>query len=324
MRTAAPPRPRLDLLYFKLFDDCNAKCAMCLCWQEPRTRRDAAFYHERLESLLRLRPRSFRFTGGEPLLLPSLPDLVRQVAATGARACVITNGRLLAARAPELAAAGCTELVLSLDGTAQSHDTIRATPGLFQRCASGIDSLAEAGLPYGVNTVLQRQGIADLPDLAEFLLTGPHRPSWWHLMPIRDYPELAPMPEQLQTLRAYLPQLRQTAAGHGVRLVADEDVAPDDTPVACTVPDFTAYATADTGEMFGCNMLSHRDLAIGRYVNEGEQISWYGPTAAALRERCRAGTNTACVGCDNASRTMNHVLRGLGNTHPSQGSEGER
>lgn len=76
--------------------------------------------------------------------------------------------------------------------------------------------------------------------------------------------------------------------------------------------------------MFGCNMLSHRDLAIGHYVGAGAESSWYGSTAMTLRERCQAGDNTACVGCDNASRTMNHVLRELGNARHHRGPEGER
>jgi MoaA/NifB/PqqE/SkfB family radical SAM enzyme len=324
MTTPTRPSPQLDLLYFKLFDDCNAKCVMCTCWQAPRTRRDPAFYHERLGALLRLRPQSVRFTGGEPLLLPSLPDLIRQVAATGARASVITNGRLLSARVPELAASGCAEVVMSLDGSAHSHDTIRATPGLFQRCVSGINALADNGLSYGINTVIQRGGVTDIPDLAQFLLDNPYRPDWWHMMPIRDYPALSPTPGQLRALRTYLPQLRQLAAAQGVRLVVDEHPVPDNAPAACIVPTFTAYATADTGEMFGCNMLAHRDVAIGRYTEDGPEELWHGSAAAALRERCHAGANTACIGCDNASRTANHTLRELGSIHNSRELEGER
>ena len=32
--------PRFDVVYFKLFNNCNAKCNMCHCWERPRSRKD--------------------------------------------------------------------------------------------------------------------------------------------------------------------------------------------------------------------------------------------------------------------------------------------
>src|SRR4051812_24903245 len=85
---------RLQLAYLNLFDDCNVRCNMCDCWQLPRPRRSGADYLEALELVLGQRPAAIRFTGGEPLLLRTLPDLVRRAAVSGARVSVITNGRL--------------------------------------------------------------------------------------------------------------------------------------------------------------------------------------------------------------------------------------
>lgn len=53
----------LDLLYFNLFDDCNARCNMCTCWEAPRTRRETQYYLDSLDRLLALRPAAVRFTG---------------------------------------------------------------------------------------------------------------------------------------------------------------------------------------------------------------------------------------------------------------------
>ncbi|MGH3936177.1 MAG: radical SAM protein [Pseudonocardiaceae bacterium] len=316
--------PQLDVLYFKLFDDCNARCTMCTCWELPRTRRDTEYYLDMLERLLLLRPAAVRFTGGEPLLLPGLPALVERAAHTGARVSVITNGRLLRSKAIQLADAGCVEIVLSLDAVGPMHDQIRATPGLFEHCMRGIDALSETGLAYGVNTVVQRAGIKDLPALAELLLTGPTQPRWWHLIPVRDYPDLTPTAAQQAELQQKLPAMRESIAEHGIDLVADETMFACAGPQPCEIPQFTAYASGDTGELFGCNMLSHRDLAVGTFIAGQAEATWLGPPAAALRQRCQNGTNDPCGSCDRGSRAMNHMLRVLAIAHASAGQGGTR
>lgn len=319
MTATTTTTPQLEVLYFKLFDDCNARCNMCTCWELRRTRRDTEYYLDMLDRLLPLRPAAVRFTGGEPLLLPGLPELVERTVNTGARVSVITNGRLLRSKATQLADAGCVEIVLSLDAVGPAHDQIRATPGLFEHCMRGIDTLSEAGLAYGVNTVVQRASIKDLPALAELLLALPTQPRWWHLIPVRDYPDLAPTAAQQAELQQTLPAMRESIAEHGIDLVADETMFANTGPQPCEVPQFTAYASGDTGELFGCNMLSHRDLTMGTFIAGQAEATWLGPHAAALRQRCQKGTNDPCGSCDRGSRAMNHMLRALAITHDSAG-----
>lgn len=304
----------LAVLYFKLFDDCNARCNMCTCWEVPRTRRDTQYYLDSLDRMLALRPAAVRFTGGEPLLLAGLPQLVRRAADTGARVSVITNGRLLRGKAARLAEAGCDEIVLSLDGAGSAHDAIRDTARLFERCLAGIDAVAATSMTYGVNTVLQRAGVETLPELAEVLLAAPLRPAWWHLIPVRDYPDLLPTGQSLARLPQTLSDIRERMAAHGVRVVADDAMFETAAPRPCGVPQFTAYAGADTGDLYGCNMLSHRDLSVGDY-HAGDP--WRGAAAERLRERCGAGANAACGSCDLGSQAMNYFLRDLAEQHDS-------
>jgi MoaA/NifB/PqqE/SkfB family radical SAM enzyme len=315
---------QLDVLYVKLFDDCNARCEMCSCWQLPRTRRDTEYYVSMLDWLLALRPMSVRFTGGEPLLLPDLPALVNRAATSGARVSVITNGRLLRSKATRLAEAGCVEIVVSLDATGSEHDRIRATQGLFQHCLRGIDALADAGLNYGVNTVVQRSGIEHLRSLAELLLTRLSRPVWWHLIPVRDHPNLIPTPVQQSQLKRSLPAMRRLMAEHGVKLVADESMFEDDQLHPCNVPQFTAYAACDTGQLYGCNMLSHRDLSVGEFSAGQAKTAWSGPRATSLRQRCDEAVNDPCRSCDGGSRAMNHLLRAFATGRGSTGGTFDR
>jgi GTP 3',8-cyclase len=82
-------------------DHCNLTCAQCcsLSPHLPRWQVDAASFEYDLVRLARVvRPRVFKLVGGEPLLHPSLLDLVRAVRRSGIapRISITTNGLLLA------------------------------------------------------------------------------------------------------------------------------------------------------------------------------------------------------------------------------------
>ncbi|MFV2195482.1 radical SAM/SPASM domain-containing protein [Nocardiopsis sp. LOL_012] len=309
-----------ELVYFNLFDDCNVRCNMCECWKRTRSARSAEDFREVLDRVLARRPRAIRFTGGEPLLLRGLPGLVRRGAESGARVSVITNGRLLTSKARRLADAGCAEIVISLDGVGATHDRIRRNRGLFDKCLAGIDAVTTAGMSYGVNTVVQRMGVEDLQTLADLLLSHDLPPRWWHLIPVRDHDDLVPTAEQRSRLRRLIPALIDRAKEHGVDVIADPDMFGEQRPAPCTVPTFIAYVRADSGEVYGCNMLAYADGVIAD-VREGSASGhWGGSRAEDLRARCAEGTNTACSRCDPASRTMNHFLRRLAADHALEGA----
>ncbi|MGZ3144538.1 radical SAM/SPASM domain-containing protein [Lentzea chajnantorensis] len=308
----SPTRPQtgLDLVYFGLFDNCNARCNMCDCWLLPRSTLGVEHYREVLDKVLELAPKSLRFTGGEPLLLHGLSELVRRATDAGTRVSVISNGRVLASKVAELAGAGCQEVVLSIDAVGARHDTIRDTPQLFDRCVSAMRRMHEVGLPFGVNSVLQRIGIDDLEELGDVLLSQPRLPDWWHLIPIRGEAEQLPTPEQVRRATAVIGRLRVRCADAGVQLIArEEGFAEDDSPHPCSVPTFTAYVRADTGDVFGCNMLVYADAPIGNLLTWRPRDAWNSLNALSLRARCASGTNSACGRCDVSSRVMNHFLR---------------
>lgn len=302
--------PHAEMVYFHLFDDCNVKCNMCGCWQQPRTRPDTEdAYLSTLEAVLGKPPRAIRFTGGEPLLLPQLPRLVRRAAEAGVRVTVITNGRLLASKAERLAASGCGEIVLSLDGLGPAHDRIRMAPGLFGKCVTGLDEVVRSGMAYGVNTVVQRLGVPTLQALADFLVERPVPPSWWHLIPVRDNPELVPADPQRTWLRSFVGELAHRTAARGIELVAEPDMFAHHSTAPCDVPGFVAYVRGLTGEAYGCNMLAYADGGIGTIGSESLGTVFTGPAADRLRARCGSGANRGCSRCDPASKNMNHVLR---------------
>ena len=119
-----------------------------------------------------------RLTGGEPLLRPDVPDLIRALKQDVGlpEVALTTNGWLLEKLAPALRAAGLDRVNVSVD----SLDD--ATAGRLNgrgfkvgRVLRAIDAAAAAGLPVKVNCVVQR-GVNDgeLPALAAYFRERGH------------------------------------------------------------------------------------------------------------------------------------------------------
>ena len=112
----------LGSLRISVTDRCNLRCQYCMPEEEyvwlPR---EGILQFEEIVRLARVFARlgvgRVRITGGEPLLRRDLDTLVRQLAGLdGVRDLALTtNGVLLAAEAPRLAAAGLHRVTVSLD-----------------------------------------------------------------------------------------------------------------------------------------------------------------------------------------------------------------
>jgi len=113
-----------------------------------------------------------RITGGEPLLRPDLPDLVRRLRAFPGlkEVAVTTNGLMLETRALELKEAGVARVNVSIDS--QDPAVFQKLTGVdgLARVKAGITAARKAGLePVRLNMVVLR-GVNDgeLPALVEY------------------------------------------------------------------------------------------------------------------------------------------------------------
>jgi MoaA/NifB/PqqE/SkfB family radical SAM enzyme len=141
--------------------------------------------------------------GGEPTLVPRLPELIRWARKQGfQRVNVTTNGRTLAnpGTARRLADAGLTDLLVSLHGAdAASHDDLTQTPGSFEQTTRGIrNAVLEVGdrLDLGINTTIAQANAAQLEETAALIhRLGVRRLNLQFLTPFgRAHRELVPDP----------------------------------------------------------------------------------------------------------------------------------
>ena len=160
-------------LSFELTHNCNARCHHC--HRGEKVVEQKATPERLLEVCRELRPLVAIMSGGEPLLYPGLPDLVRLLKAGCAplRVFLNTNAALLTLpRYTELVDAGVDEVLISLDYPDARHDTFRAIPGLFGR----IQALL-AGLPprerrrVVLTTVLHAENFREALPIARLALS---------------------------------------------------------------------------------------------------------------------------------------------------------
>ena len=131
---------------------CNIDCAYCNEYDKVSPPVDAAVMRRRIDRLAELRTEAVSFTGGEPLLHPSLAGLIAHVRARGMRTGLITNGYLLSpGRIRELNDAGLEYLQISLDNV-NPDDVSKKSLRLLDR---KLEWLArEALFDVHVNTVV--------------------------------------------------------------------------------------------------------------------------------------------------------------------------
>ena len=154
----------IDYLRLSVTDRCNLRCVYCLPEAAPRFVPSADLLTDdeivrMLRAFAHLGVSKIRITGGEPLVRPGLPALVRRLSLIPGIADISlsTNGVLLAGFARELKAAGLSRVNVSLD-TLDPERFARITRfGSLQNVLAGIEAALAAGLaPVKLNVVVAR------------------------------------------------------------------------------------------------------------------------------------------------------------------------
>lgn len=168
-------------LRISLTDRCNFRCGYCMPekpqWADPHSLLQLPD-HLRMVRLLARRGglSSLRLTGGEPLLVPWVPELIqalREAPETAdLRIGMTSNGLLLQSRAEALLQAGLNDVNVSIDTLdPERFDALTRTQGRLAGVLQGIRSARAAGLPVKLNCVLVRgRNEADLLPLLEWAL----------------------------------------------------------------------------------------------------------------------------------------------------------
>jgi cyclic pyranopterin phosphate synthase len=204
-------------LRVSLTDRCNLRCTYCmpaegLPWlPKPDLLTDDEVVRLVRIAVHRLGVTEVRFTGGEPLIRPGLPDILADVARLDPRPTLslTTNGIGLDRLAGRLRAAGLDRVNVSLDTVDPDRFTRLTRRPRLADVLDGLAAAAATGLaPVKINAVLIR-GVNDdeAPELLRFALRHGYQLRFIEQMPLDaqhgwDRAEMVTAEEILAALRA--------------------------------------------------------------------------------------------------------------------------
>lgn len=147
-------RPRTRKLTVAITAQCNLRCIGCRYGRDfmPGHQLSLEMVRDLLDDGRAGGAEVVRLYGGEPLLHPDLPAMVRHARSLGLSTYVTTNGVLLERRLDELFEAGLRDITLGFYGTGAEYDGYVQRSGRFERMERG---LAAARERYGNALSLQ-------------------------------------------------------------------------------------------------------------------------------------------------------------------------
>jgi MoaA/NifB/PqqE/SkfB family radical SAM enzyme len=128
----------LPILILNIHERCNCRCVMCDIWKrEGGAELDVDVLARHRESIIKLGVRQVVLTGGEPLLHTAFADLCSFLRECDVKITLLSTGLLLKKRA-KVIASSVDEIILSLDGPEETHDSVRRVRLGFQLIREGI------------------------------------------------------------------------------------------------------------------------------------------------------------------------------------------
>jgi len=133
----------LPILILYPINSCNCRCRMCGAWEQDTT---TSMHLKDVISIAseakKLKLQQVVFSGGEPLLHPDIDLMCEAFHQIGVKVTLLTNGLMLPKFAERLVTS-CHEIIVSLDGPREIHNTIRNVPNAYERLEKGILSLRQ-------------------------------------------------------------------------------------------------------------------------------------------------------------------------------------
>ncbi len=175
-----------------------------------------------IDQMAALGAREVTIIGGEAYLRDDWTTLVRRMRGHKMSCSMTTGGRgLTLERAQAAKDAGLQSVSVSVDGLRQTHDGLRAVQGSFDSAMQAIDNLKTVGIPFSVNTQINRYSMPELEEVFDMLVAkGMH--SWQMQLTTAmgrggDEPDMLLQPWELLELFPLLVRLKRKGDAKGVR-----------------------------------------------------------------------------------------------------------
>lgn len=311
----------MKVLIIRLLEACNAGCFMCgFAFSDDPYRFSVEDAHNLCTEIRGTGLKVVRFTGGEPLIVNDLTQIIGVFVQEGYKTSIITNGWYLYDKVDALRETGLSQVVISLDGSnSATHDRYRRLPGLFDRCERGISELKKRApeIILRVNTVVGPHNVVELPNLYDLLATW--HVDQWSIIPLKQA-SVAWKHTSIATLKnAYSAFYSRIENQDGPRLlgyskfwagrneeeftrfvVNQQNMTPHE---SCRLVDVVRYYSPKDGLIFPCNCIPHRDKSV-EFSETRTSSSWGEFGLVDARNWLRVHGPKNCMGCEPVNAAL--------------------
>ena len=194
-----------------LTEACNYACVHCRRPSDPLILKKPDVFRV-LADAAEIGLETVSFCGGEPFMHKNFIEIAQEAIRLGLKVQMVTHGGFVTReRIEQLRGLDC--LTVSIDGPPKVHEQIRRVPHSWSKAADTLVLAGEAGIPTGVNTVIQRDNAEHLWHNFEALMDHTSgRLDYFRHAPVEVVPETAELQIEPSQIPAVLEQLRRIAA----------------------------------------------------------------------------------------------------------------
>jgi cyclic pyranopterin phosphate synthase len=278
---------KIDYARISITDRCNFRCRYCMPEKgiEKKEHDDILRFEEIIsiiKGLTKLGIKKIRFTGGEPLVMKNITELIRQTSEINEieEIALTTNGYLLEDMAEELFEAGLNRVNVSLDTLDDKKFEYITRGAKLRKVLSGIEKCLDIGLaPLKINTVLIK-GFNDdeLIDFANLTKETDLSVRFIELMPIGEGKQfydrgIITCNEVIEQLPGLVPiQTKEKSVAKIYRINNNKGTIGFITPLSCKFCDeCNRIRITSTGTLKPC-LHSEQEINLKPYLKNEEKL----------------------------------------------------
>lgn len=296
--------------YYVLWDcsrKCNLNCAHCGAVKEKYEKElTTEQIKDLIDQLANINVKFFAATGGEPLLRKDILEVMMYASEKGIKTGLATNGFFInEEKAKKIKEAGILSIQISLDGTENTHNTIRGNNLSYRNAINGIKYLQKEKIKIiSVATTVTPMNFNDLKKLKEILLNlGVKTWRICIIMPIgkAERKKLLLNPKQLRELFEFVSSNKENIKiqiGENLPFLAEYEKRIRKSPLVCPVG-FTACCIGVDGNVRGCPEMPDIEKFREGSILEKPFIDIWTNGFKRYRNRESIKTDNKCMNCKN-------------------------
>ena len=274
---------------------CNLACRHCGS-RAGKARPDELSTDECLDlikQMAELGVKEVSMIGGEAYLRPDWLTLIESIRDHGMKTNMTTGGRGITAQmARDAKSAGLEAVSVSIDGSEEVHDRLRAAKGSYKAAVQSMKHMVDAGVRLSTNTQINRLSLPTIHEVLDLMIDVGSK-AWQIQLTVAmgraaDEPEVLLQPYDLVELFPILGDLKDRCDEAGIRMWPGNNIgyfgpleaklrgaAPRGEMASCTAGRYVLGIEAD-GAIKGCPSLPTKEWVGGTVREHSLREIWEG------------------------------------------------